>query len=689
MISLNKWRIGAIVFASLAFLGGLWMLAEDTQKRILTSNAALTSTLWIKELSRTIPDLPAFVRTGQTSPEIDLALQRAQMIGGVYRFKIFDETGRLNFDTEPFDPDQLFGSKLLNYHNPKAAKAVQQGRPLQHMGRESVEGKTRFFVETFVPVEVERTVIGTLEVYVDVTESATLMRKELKRNAAVLILVAALGCWLPLGAYVWRTNQSQRMAQELESAGTIDPLTGLPNRRALLQTLAKQTGEDISGKARGLQLDVLDIDHFKPINDLHGAEAGDALLKSVAISLGQLCAAGAEVYRLSGDEFAILTTQPSRCDIAPGVIHQSVGHPLKIKGKDLRISLRCSSGSARWPEDAANARDLLANAETARVMAKLRGRNQHVVYCDELRTQLIDASELESTVREAFEADRFSIHLQPYFTKGRRKLVGFETLLRMTDASGEPVSPAEFIPILEQTGLINPVGTWALTESCRIAGNWPDDLRISINLSPRQFEDGTLHEVVSNALSETGLAPQRLELEITESLMVENDDHVLQQLDAIRHMGVSIAIDDFGTGYSSLGQLWRFPIDKLKIDRSFITELEKGASKAREIVKSVVGLSHSLDMTVTVEGVETLLQARMLDTLGVDYQQGYLHGRPMPLVEAETLIRRCDECRRQERQRQAKCKPTQGRLNGGPERSSVRRIRHAPDNRGAPTGLMR
>jgi diguanylate cyclase (GGDEF)-like protein len=632
-------RVIAIFCSSLIFLFGLWMLAEDKKQRMLTSNAAAISANWATEMTRTIPDLSILALTGQVSREAVRAIERNKLIGGVHRFKVFDRNGYLKFDTQTFDPRQLFGGSMLGYHNADAAEIVAAGGMHQLVAVAQINGEERRLVETYLPLSVDGIRLGTVEVHVDVTKTAEVLRQELQVSALILVVIAAVGCWLPLGAYVVQKLRTERFANALADAASIDPLTGLPNRRALLLRLEQAT-QDRSPDAQGLQLDLINLDNFKAINDHHGAEAGDAILKGIGIGLGQLCNSGAEIFRMSADEYAILTKQPARCDIAPGVIHQSVGHPQKIKGQNATVSMRCSSGSARWPEDAADAAELLAHAEIARFMAKLQGRNCHVNYEPSLKEAHLQTLALESTVRRALEQDVFALHFQPFFSRGGVSLAGFEALLRMNDEDGNPVSPGDFVPVLEETGLIKKVGLWVLEESCRIAAEWPGRLRIAVNLSQRQFEDGDLPVIVAHALAQSGLSPKRLELEITESLILNHDSDIEDQLNEIRKMGVSIAIDDFGTGYSSLGQLWRFPIDKLKIDRSFITGLEDGSGKAFEIVKSVVGLGRSLDMKITVEGIETEDQASILKRLGVQYQQGFLHGRPVPPTQANAMVLR-------------------------------------------------
>jgi EAL domain-containing protein (putative c-di-GMP-specific phosphodiesterase class I) len=229
---------------------------------------------------------------------------------------------------------------------------------------------------------------------------------------------------------------------------------------------------------------------------------------------------------------------------------------------------------------------------------------------------------------------------QPLYATDGLKLRGFEALLRMNDADGKPVSPAVFIPVAEEMGLIDRIGAWVLAEACRTAANWPEDVRIAVNLSPQQFEAGTIVGVVRDTLAATGLAPERLELEVTESLLLQDADSVIAQLEALKALGVMIALDDFGTGYSSLSYLWRFPFDKLKVDRSFMQDISDRNSKSREVLDTIIALGRVLELRVTAEGVETCEQAQALSEMKCDQMQGFLFGRPQPATDvAATILR--------------------------------------------------
>ena len=634
-----KRRLLTVTSVCLAFAFGLWLLAEDTLRRVVASNASAVSANWAVNLAHNIPELSELLISGRQIDQSLIAMRPTQTDDGVYRFRVFDRNGGLKFDSQPDSADAIGDPDIQGDNTAIAARVANRGIREQRDVWRVVDDQSRYHVITMLPFDVADIKLGAVEVHVDVTDYVNLLRHELQQTTFILIVVSTFGCWVPLAAYAWRAHQSDCMAQELETAETIDALTELPNRKALLSTLARLI-QAPADDLEAVTLDLVNLDQFKAVNERHGSEAGDAILKDIGQSLRQNCPADADVFRIGGDEFAILTPLNGRVELSPSVFQQCVELPRTVEGTDETVMLRCSIGTARWPAHGRTANDLLANAETARFIAKLNGKNRQVTYSPDLKARRNEAMELEAHVQFAVERKRFELHFQPYFANAGKTLVGFEALLRLTTDDGQPVSPARFIPILEETGLINTVGSWVLNESCRMAANWPDHLKISVNISHVQFADGHLADIVTKALADSGMSAEKLEIEITESLMAHDYASEREQLEAIRDMGVSVAIDDFGAGYSSLGQLWRFPIDKLKLDRSFITELESGSGKALEVVKSVVGLGRSLNMAVTVEGVETREQARILHALDVEYQQGFLHGRPAPRAEAEARILR-------------------------------------------------
>jgi EAL domain-containing protein (putative c-di-GMP-specific phosphodiesterase class I) len=281
---------------------------------------------------------------------------------------------------------------------------------------------------------------------------------------------------------------------------------------------------------------------------------------------------------------------------------------------------------------------LLKSADLALYKCKADGRDCIRFFVPELDEAMHARTALEITVRDAVLHERFILHYQPLFNISDRSLTGFEALVRLPAEDGTLIPPLKFIPVAEAIRLINEIGTWVLREACKTATAWPEPLKVAVNLSPLQFEAGDVCNRVASALREAGLAPHRLELEITESLLLANTDAILTQLRALKTLGVAIVMDDFGTGYSSLSYLWRFPFDKIKIDRCFMQGIDASGKNARTVVKTIIALGREPDMRITVEGVETAQQAAFLDEVNADQVQGYFFGRPVPASEVGAEI---------------------------------------------------
>ena len=312
--------------------------------------------------------------------------------------------------------------------------------------------------------------------------------------------------------------------------------------------------------------------------------------------------------------------------------------------RDHRIAGRISAGVHMLSGAATSVEDALHYADVALYQAKVDGKNTARLFSEEMEVRTRARREMEQLVREATGKDRFELHYQPLVEVRTRRCLGFEALLRLKDHNGLYVPPTTFIPVAEAIGLVEDIGQWVIEEATQTAALWPAEMLVSINLSVRQFASERLADVVHAALVKSGLAPGRLELEVTESLLMENTELVARQLAAIKASGVSLAMDDFGTGYSSLSYLWQFGFDKLKIDRSFVTALDADEGKAKDILDTIIALAHRLGMRVTAEGIETSHQAGIIAALNCDQFQGYLFGKPMTASDiAPYLLRQFQE----------------------------------------------
>jgi len=445
------------------------------------------------------------------------------------------------------------------------------------------------------------------------------------RAFSVVNKPVAGGGWLATHEDV---TERQRSEERIAHMARHDALTDLPNRILLLE----QLNHEIKRVKRGECLAVLclDLDQFKSVNDALGHHIGDELLKLVGERLRGCTRELDIVARMGGDEFAIIMTQMEQAQDAATLskrIRDSVVRPYQVEGHQIVTDI--SIGISVAPMDAVESDELLRNADMALYDAKADGRGTFRFFEPEMNTRMKVRRELEMDLRKALAGEQFELHCQPLVVLETNEVNGFEALLRWNHPVRGLVSPADFIPIAEETGLIVPLGEWVLKTACAEAVNWPKHIKVAVNLSPAQLNCRNLVNMVTAALAESGMPPQKLQLEITETVLLQNTFTTLATLHELRKMGVQIALDDFGTGYSSLSYLRSFPFDKIKIDRSFIQDLSNG-SEPLAIVNAVAGLAKCLNMTSTAEGVETRQQMETLQAIGCTEMQGYLfsHARP-------------------------------------------------------------
>ena len=431
----------------------------------------------------------------------------------------------------------------------------------------------------------------------------------------------------------WREAQAQ-----ISHMAHHDALTGLPNRTQLVEKLEKALAV-LPLRGGSIAVHFIDLDRFNRVNDTLGHDGGDFLLKTVAERLRAVTRIDDMVVRLGGDEFVVVQTTVIGRDQAEDFARRlasAVAAPMKLREQTILATV--SVGVALAPADGTNPERLLKSADLALYKAKSEGRNCVRFFLAEMDTELQERLKLERIIRDAVLYDRFELHFQPLFEMSERRLIGFEALIRLPGEDGTLIEPLVFIPVAEDLGLIDRIGAWVLREACHTAATWPEYLTVAVNLSPAQFLAGSVSDIVAAALKEAGLAAHRLELEITETLLLGNSEAILAELQTLKAMGVAIVMDDFGTGYSSLSYLWRFPFDKIKIDRSFMQGFDGSGRDAKTVVKTIIALGRELNMRVTVEGVETAAQAAFLDKADGDQAQGFFFGRPVPASEVSANI---------------------------------------------------
>ena len=466
-------------------------------------------------------------------------------------------------------------------------------------------------------------------------------RLTVRYDRALTVLAAGLIITIFVVVYLVLASRNARQIelanQRVLELARIDTLTGLPNRAVFLEQL--EAAVEVGGRRRGDTFSVLmlDLDRFKSVNDSLGHAAGDTLLREVASRLRSALRSTDLLARLGGDEFAIIQAgcddqRQGSIDLAARIC-KSIAEPFPLPGRQVEVG--ASIGIAMVPQHGSDREQLLKKADLALYRSKSAGRNCFTVYDDAMSAEFEARNTLEGDLRDAIARCQFEVHYQPFFdvqTGGRQ---GFEALVRWRHPVRGLVPPDQFIPLAEETGLIVPLGEWVLRRACDDATCWPDGVKVAVNLSPVQFKQADLFDVIQSALKNSGLPPQRLEIEITESVLLESAAENQAFMEKLKGIGISLALDDFGTGYSSLSCLTAFPFDKIKIDKSFISNLTR-LHKSSAIISSVVTLASGLDICVTAEGVETAEQFERLKTLGVNFAQGYLLGRPMPMSELES-----------------------------------------------------
>jgi diguanylate cyclase (GGDEF)-like protein len=431
-------------------------------------------------------------------------------------------------------------------------------------------------------------------------------------------------------------TQQKRAEAQIAHMAHHDGLTSLPNR----VLLHEQLQQSLRWVARGQKLAVLflDLDNFKSINDTLGHAVGDELLKTVASRLRRCARETDIVARLGGDEFVVVQTpieDPTEAAALANRIRDTLTAPCEIGGHQLIIDT--SIGIATAPGDGADCETLLKNADMALFGAKAAGRGTARFFEQQMDQRMIARRTLELELRRAVSNNEFELHYQPLVALATDRISSCEALLRWRHPTRGLVAPDTFIPLAEETGLITRIGEWVIRTACADAAQWPNDVTVAVNVSPVQFRSQNLTQVIANALGASGLAGTRLTVEITEGVLMDQTEMALATLHQLRGLGVKIAMDDFGTGYCSLSYLQKFPFDKIKIDRSFISELSE-KKEASAIVKAVTSLAASFNMVTTAEGVETEEQCEIARSLGCTEMQGFLVSRAQPATEIAKLF---------------------------------------------------
>lgn len=603
-----------------------WVTRMESDQA-LHQDAELAALRWTRALTPALP-VPELLFTGELSE----ATMRAHLAGfatreAVSRFLLFNLDGALVLQSGDF------GHARWRVMDAPRRAQLRNGLPRVEISRDAIAGGPEVYGVVDVEIRHHGGPIGLARLLIDQTQRANAADAGLRRIVIVVSLLLALISALALYQHVASRRAHRATEDRLRYVATHDTLSGALNRASLMAALARAC-EGQPGHAPSLALLRIDLDRFKDINDAFGHAVGDAVLRATTKRLATCLGPQDRLARLEADEFALLLVGPgSREAVLPMVraMQQILAEPMELSGRQVRCN--ASIGIALYDHDNRAPDALMAHAELALFRAKSGGRGSFRFHDAERDRKVVAQRALTRDLRVALTQGELSMNYQPLFDRDGLTLVGYEALLRWHHAEQGEVSPAVFVPLAEAADLIDAIGLWALRQACADASDWPDSLGVAVNLSANQFSSGALVRQVSRALADTGLAADRLCLEITESLLLHNSEQVMQTLQQLRTLGLSIAMDDFGTGFSSLAYLWRFPFDKLKIDQVFTKNMLRDP-KVAMIVRSIVRLAQALEIRVNAEGVETQEQRAALQELGCDELQGFLLGRPAP---AESL----------------------------------------------------
>lgn len=626
----SVWRyLGMLVLILGMLVGGTWITVKTTTDHLLYQNATRTAQNWAQYLAANVSDLEQ-IASGETPSSASLAFFKGtRKSGEVFRYIIFNRYG---YSILVSDRDQITIVDLSEY-SAIAALSIKDGRPIVDAKSNRTSDQPAYFAEAYIPVLIDGHPVAIVAAYVDQTVEHDSFYRTFLVAAVSLCLLTGLSFGLPAIAWYRRTKEKQQADRRIHFLAYHDALTGLANRARLIERLDSALAVLPSVDAH-IALYFIDLDHFKDVNDSLGHDGGDFLLRTVAQRLSALTRIEDLVARLGGDEFIVVQTGVSNNEQVEGFarrIASVLSEPVYFNEQEIKANV--TIGIALAPVDGMASERLLKSADLALYNGKAAGRNRIRFFAPEMNEALQAHLTLENAIRDAIATDGLVLHYQPVFELSHNRLMGYEALVRLPVKDGTLIPPDKFIPVAEDMNVIDKLGAWVLRDACRTASAWPEELTVAVNLSPTQFESGMIVAVVDAALKETGLEAHRLELEIIETILLGNNERIIQQLLALKALGVSIVMDDFGTGYSSLRYLWQFPFDKIKIDRSFMESFDKVGHDVGMVVESIIALGRELRMRVTVEGVETSNQADFLNAAGADQVQGFFFGRPIPASE--------------------------------------------------------
>ena len=623
LASLKKHWYWAGVLALGAAIAAVALVAPGKISRIeLEREASLAAARLKTQMPQEPEALSDAIRSPSVIPNFADILAKSGYGDRVLRYELYDRNGKLVYTSGlaslPLKEDL---ASLLTSPAQEEAKVT--------LYESSADSSPTNFAALTLPLALDGDPRGTLVVYLDQSDQAKVLTSYFGWITPVTLLLFGAGIAV-LAVLGWmRGREGRHTEAKLRYLERHDALTGLANRQAFSDGLTKAMAR-IHRDCASIAVLSLDIDKFKEINNAVDHSGGDQVLRDIAARIQTALREGDLVARTGGDEFAVALVDIANLGEVMSFMNclvELLRRPFMVAGKELTVTV--SAGAALAPADGDNAAAVLRHAAIALSRAQSDGGQRMCFFEESMNKALQRRRMVEHELRLALGRGEFEVVYQPQFDLATERQCGSEALIRWHHPVHGKIAPAHFIAVAEDTGLIVPLGEWVLRRACSDAAKWPEPLFVSVNLSPAQFHEGDVAALVAGVLKETGLPPERLELEITENLLINDTEEVLAKLSRIRQLGVNIAMDDFGTGYSSLSYLARFPFSKIKIDRQFIRSMTRDPAM-RAIVKTVIALGKSLDVVITAEGVETEEQAAMLREFGCPQVQGFLYGYPGP-----------------------------------------------------------
>ncbi len=622
-----------LLIGSVLLLAGIITAANlgqfSTASSVQKQEAQQRALYEVTNVANLVPNIKRLLTKATANPAQLGMIDALASHGEIAAVLFFDRSGRqiLNYKPKPWTTDpSLIAQRETDVSTTLATGAAQV--LAEHSDTNAA--LPGLYSAAYLPVNDRQGVrLGAIGVYLDMSKTHDLFNSEFLKLSVMLTTVFTLVIVLLFGGYVlWRRRAGQSQ-QQVDYLARYDQLTGVFNRGGFYARLRemRQKGQVLPAQTAVF---FFDLDNFKWINDTRGHRAGDDLLRHVGEMVRNALGPNDIAGRFGGDEFVIIAQLDNVADAVAHAerLQAQIAQPVLSGGTTIVTGASVGVLFGIRAED--DIEDDIHRADLALFQAKMDGRNTCRVFSSELEDRINRRMKVECAVNRGLEEGLFTLVYQPIINRTSGRCIGFEALLRLTDADGTPISPAEFIPVAETNGAIRAIGSWVLDTAVAEAVRWSDDFFVSVNMSARQFDDENLVDAVRMSLDTHGLNPGRLELEVTESLLIDNTESVGRQLMELRALGISISMDDFGTGYSSLGYLWKYGFDKIKIDRSFILGLDTDTARVSEILDTIIILSHRLNLKVTAEGIETERQARLLSDMSCDQFQGYLYGRPMP-----------------------------------------------------------